>query len=193
MSRCDRRIRHRFDGDEPHQARRRRRSGHVHGDRIFGFNLWALALLSRLFRRADRLRLERRLVGFGNPSALRLGAENLAWSLMFIIQPSAASLSCRSFARWLQPSVGSTATYVFEGLRGVLIDHVLRTDLMLTDSRSIRFFHGSRLRLCVPARSARRAGTLLQTGNRNRRADHAQVTTILEWGASHGVRLLMRQ
>ena len=53
---------------------------------------------------------------------------------MFIIQP----LGCvyypvAALPGWLQPICWSLPpTYVFEGLRGVLIDHVLRADLMLT-------------------------------------------------------------
>jgi len=89
-----------------------------------------------------------------------LGAENLAWSLMFIIQP----LGCifypvAALPGWLQPICWVLPpTYVFEGLRGVLIDHVLHTDLMLTGLAidSLLFMEPpSPLRGCLPARDGR--------------------------------------
>ena len=96
-----------------------------------------------------------------------LGAENLVWSLMFIIQP----LGCvyypvAALPGWLQPICWSLPpTYVFEGLRGVLIDHVLRADLMLTglaiNSLLVAATAVGFARLLT---SARRARTLLQVG-----------------------------
>ena len=60
---------------------------------------------------------------------------------------------------WLQPICWALPpTYVFEGLRRVLIDHVLRADLMLT-GLAIDSLGFARL-----LASARRAGTWLQTG-----------------------------
>jgi len=98
-----------------------------------------------------------------------------------IIQPPAALLSCRSFARLAAAHLLVYRDLCFEGLRGVLID-CLRTDLMLTGlAIDSLLFTGppSPLRACSPARDERE---LVATGNRNRRADHGQVTTILEWG-----------
>jgi hypothetical protein len=68
----------------------------------------------------------------------------------------------------MPPTGGAGAlppTYVFEDLRGVLLDHVLRADLMLTglaiNSLLFAATAGGFARL-------RRPGTLLQWGNRNR-------------------------
>jgi hypothetical protein len=64
----------------------------------------------------------------------------------------------------MPPTGGAGAlppTYVFEDLRGVLLDHVLRADLMLTGSRSIRFFSRQ------PPSAARQratAGSLIANG-----------------------------
>lgn len=61
------------------------------------------------------------------------GAESLAWSVMILLLP----LCCVYYPvwilpTWLQPAAWSLApTYVFEGVRAVLIDGVFRADLML--------------------------------------------------------------
>jgi hypothetical protein len=60
-------------------------------------------------------------------------------------------------------------TYVFEDLRGVLLDHVLRADLMLTGLaiNSLLFAQPpSALRGCSPARDRREP--YCKWGNRNR-------------------------
>jgi ABC-2 type transport system permease protein len=96
-----------------------------------------------------------------------LGAENLVWSLMFVVQP----LGCvyypvSTLPGWLHPICWALPpTYVFEGLRGVLIDHVLRTDLMFTGlAIDSLLFAGAAFGFARLIVSARKAGTLLQTG-----------------------------
>ncbi len=96
-----------------------------------------------------------------------LGAENLAWSLMFIVQP----LGCvyypvAALPSWLQPVAWSLPpTYVFEGLRGVLIDHVFRGDLMMQGfAIDVVLFAVATLAFSKLLAGARRAGSLLQTG-----------------------------
>ena len=62
-----------------------------------------------------------------------LGAENLAWSIMFLFMP----LTCvyypvTTLPVWLQPVAWALPpTYVFEGMRALLIDKVFRADLMI--------------------------------------------------------------
>jgi ABC-2 type transport system permease protein len=62
-----------------------------------------------------------------------LGAESLAWSLMFLLLP----LTCVYYPvevlpGWLQTvSWSLPPTYVFEGLRALVSDGVYRGDLML--------------------------------------------------------------
>lgn len=135
---------------------------------IFGFNLWALGIAFAaffvvliVFAWSVGLLVSGILLRYG------LGAENLAWSLMFIIQP----LGCifypvAALPGWLQPICWVLPpTYVFEGLRGVLIDHVPRTDLMLTGlAIDSLLFTGAAFAFAWLLASARRAGTLLQTG-----------------------------
>ena len=97
-----------------------------------------------------------------------LGAESLAWSLMFAVQP----LGCvyypvAALPAWLQPVAWALPpTYVFEGLRAMLIDHVFRTDLMLRRSgpRRRALFVAAALAFSRLLAGARKAGSLLQTG-----------------------------
>jgi ABC-2 type transport system permease protein len=135
---------------------------------FFGFNLWALGIAFAaffivliFFAWSVGLLVSGILLRYG------LGAENLVWSLMFIIQP----LGCvyypvAALPSWLQPICWALPpTYVFEGLRLVLIDHVLRADLMLTGlAIDSLLFVGAAFGFARLLASARRAGTLLQTG-----------------------------
>jgi len=83
---------------------------------FFGFNLWALGIF-----------IAGLLLRHG------LGAENMAWTLMFIFLP----LTCVYYPvsvlppwlaviSWMLPP-----TYVFEGMRALLTAHVFRGDLMV--------------------------------------------------------------
>jgi ABC-2 type transport system permease protein len=62
-----------------------------------------------------------------------LGAESIVWTLMFGLMP----LACVYYPvavlpDWLQPVAWMLPpTYVFEGMRALLIDHVFRADLMV--------------------------------------------------------------
>ena len=66
-----------------------------------------------------------------------LGAESMAWTIMFLFLP----LTCVYYPvtvlpHWLQYVAWSLPpTYVFEGMRALLIEHVFRADLMLTGLR----------------------------------------------------------
>ena len=96
-----------------------------------------------------------------------LGAESIAWTIMFLFLP----LTCVYYPvavlpDWLQIVAWALPpTYVFEGMRALLIDHVFRADLMLEAfAFNVVLFRG-----CVigfPQAAAERAaqGSLLQTG-----------------------------
>src|SRR6202022_2746058 len=62
-----------------------------------------------------------------------LGAESIVWTLMFGVMP----LACIYYPvtvlpHWLQYVAWALPpTYVFEGMRSLLIDHVFRVDLMV--------------------------------------------------------------
>ena len=61
------------------------------------------------------------------------GAENFAWFLIFLLAPvSAVYYPVHVLPSWLQPvSWSLPSTYVFEGMRSLLVDKQFRGDLML--------------------------------------------------------------
>ncbi len=63
-----------------------------------------------------------------------MGAEGIVWTLMFALLPLACVYyPVRVLPPWLQHvSWSLPPTYVFEGMRTLLIDGIFRTDLMLT-------------------------------------------------------------
>ncbi|MGF7159020.1 ABC-2 type transport system permease protein [Rhodoligotrophos appendicifer] len=63
-----------------------------------------------------------------------LGAENIAWSLMFLFMPLACVYyPLATLPDWLQSiSLAMPPTYVFESMRSLLLHDVVRTDLMVT-------------------------------------------------------------
>jgi ABC-2 type transport system permease protein len=101
---------------------------------FFGFNLWSLGLgLGAFF--ANLLLTAWAFGALVSGLIVRngLGAEGLAWTLMFLLLPLCAVFypveilpPALQWVAWSLPP-----TYVFEGLRAILIDHVFRFDLML--------------------------------------------------------------
>ncbi len=135
---------------------------------FFGFNLWGLGLgLGAFFVNLILTSWSVGLLVCGLLLRQGLGAENLAWTIMFVLLP----LACVYYPvavlpLWLQPLAWALPpTYVFEGLRALLADHVFRADLMaeallinagLMAAASVAFL--------LLLSSAREAGTLLQMG-----------------------------
>ena len=87
-----------------------------------------------------------------------MGAENLAWSIMFLFMP----LTCvyypvTTLPVWLQPVAWMLPpTYVFEGMRALLIQNVFRPDLMI-DALALNVGAVCRRRVRLPQASAERA------------------------------------
>jgi ABC-2 type transport system permease protein len=96
-----------------------------------------------------------------------LGAESIVWSLMFGILP----LVCVYYPvtvlpHWLQAIAWALPpTYVFEGMRALLIEHTFRADLML-DALAINavLLIASFASFMALLKSGRRAGSLIQSG-----------------------------
>jgi ABC-2 type transport system permease protein len=135
---------------------------------FFGFNLFGLGLALAAF--FVNLLLTSWAVGiFVSGLVLRngLGAENLAWTIMFIFLP----LTCVYYPvavlpGWLQVVAWTLPpTYVFEGMRALMIDHVFRLDLMLEALalNAVLFMAGAAAFLAL-LKSARRNGSLMQAG-----------------------------
>jgi ABC-2 type transport system permease protein len=135
---------------------------------FFGFNLWGFGLALGAF--FANLILTSWAVGiFVSGLVLRngLGAENMAWTIMFIFLP----LTCvyypvATLPGFLQPIAWALPpTYVFEGMRALLIDRVFRADLMLEAfALNVVLFALGAIGYALLLRSAQRQGSLMQTG-----------------------------
>jgi ABC-2 type transport system permease protein len=91
----------------------------------------------------------------------------MAWSIMFIFLP----LTCVYYPvavlpHWLQHVAWLLPpTYVFEGMRALVIDHVFRADLMVEAlALNVVFFVGAAAAFMALLTSARRSGALMQGG-----------------------------
>ena len=136
---------------------------------FFGFNLWGMGLALAVF--FMNLLLTSWAIGIVVSGVLLrhgLGAENLAWGLMFLMLPfTCVYYPVSVLPSWLQVVAWMLPpTYVFEGMRALLIDHVFRADLMVQAFalNAVLFAAGVAVFL-VLLRSARREGTLLQGGD----------------------------
>ena len=96
-----------------------------------------------------------------------LGAEGFAWTFMFLFAP----LTCVYYPvtvlpHWLQYVAWALPpTYVFEGMRSLLIDHVFRADLMIEAlAINAALLAASVAAFLALLRSARRHGSLIQSG-----------------------------
>ena len=135
---------------------------------FFGFNLWSLGLALAAF--FVNLILTSWAIGiFVAGLLLRngMGAESIAWTIMFLFLP----LTCVYYPvavlpAWLQYVAWALPpTYVFEGMRALLIDHVFRADLMLSAlAINAVLLLASFAAFLALLRSARRHGSLLQGG-----------------------------
>jgi ABC-2 type transport system permease protein len=136
---------------------------------FFGFNLWAMGLgLAVFFLNLFLTSWAVAIFVAGLLLRNGLGAETMAWGIMFLFLP----LTCVYYPvavlpDWLQWfSWMLPPTYVFEGMRALLIDRVFRSDLM------VQAFALNAVLLAIGVtgftlllRSARREGTLLQGGD----------------------------
>ena len=135
---------------------------------FFGFNLYGLGLALAAF--FANLILTSWAVGIVVAGVLLrngMGAESLAWTLMFVIMP----LACVYYpvnvlpdrlqlVAWALPP-----TYVFEGMRALIMQQVFRADLMVQAlALNALYFVAAVLAFFQLLKSARRAGSLLQTG-----------------------------
>jgi ABC-2 type transport system permease protein len=135
---------------------------------FFGFNLYGFgfALVAFFFN----LMLTSWAIGiFVSGLILRngMGAENLAWSVMFLLMPLACVYyPVATLPDWLQPVAWLLPpTYVFEGMRALVIDKVFRPDLMI-DALALNalLFAAGVFGFLKLLQSARRHGSLMQSG-----------------------------
>jgi ABC-2 type transport system permease protein len=135
---------------------------------FFGFNLYALGLgLAAFFVNLILTSWAIGILVSGLVLRNGLGAESLAWTIMFLLLP----LTCvyypvTTLPGWLQVIAWALPpTYVFEGMRTLLIDHVFRADLMLEAlGLNAALFAIAVAAFLALLDSARRSGSLMQTG-----------------------------
>ena len=135
---------------------------------FFGFNLYGLGLaLAAFFVNLILTSWSIGIVVSGLVLRNGMGAESLAWTFMFVLLP----LTCVYYPvsvlpAFMQPIAWALPpTYVFEGMRALLIDHTFRLDLMLEAlALNAVLFAAMSLSFVALLASARRNGSLMQTG-----------------------------
>ena len=127
----------------------------------FGFPLVAFVVGLLAFGWAIGLAVSGMILRFG------LGAEELAWAAMFLFLPaSGVYYPVSVLPAWLQAVAAAIpSSYVFEGMRAVLIEHAVHWDLLwralLLDAV---YLAGGAWAFAAAVRHARRHGRLLQMG-----------------------------
>jgi ABC-2 type transport system permease protein len=135
---------------------------------LFGFNIYGLGLgVAAFFGNLVLTGWALGLVVSGIVLRNGLGAESLAYSMMIVLLP----LSCVYYPvtilpLWLQPVAWCLPpTYVFEGLRAILLDGVFRTELMLDClALNLAYLGLGFATFILLLRSARHNGALLTMG-----------------------------
>jgi ABC-2 type transport system permease protein len=96
-----------------------------------------------------------------------MGAEGLAWTVVFTISPiSCVYYPVSTLPGWLQYAAWALpSTYVFEGMRAVLFTRIFRSDY-LWSALALDFVYVTlgAIAFFVAFRDARRRGALLQMG-----------------------------
>ena len=135
---------------------------------FFGFNLWGLgAALAAFFANLILTSWSVGLIVSGLILRHGMGAEGLAWTIMFLMLP----LTCvyypvATLPGWLQAVAWALPpTYVFEGMRDLLIRNLFRADLMLASlTINVALLAAAVAIFLFLVHRAREAGSLLQTG-----------------------------
>lgn len=135
---------------------------------FFNFNLYALGFgLAAFFLNLILTSWAVGIVVSGLILRNGMGAEGLAWTIMFLLLP----LTCVYYPVAILPGWLQTVawllppTYVFEGMRAILIERSLRIDLMLMAlALNAAYFIAAIVVFLRLLDSARRHGSLIQTG-----------------------------
>jgi ABC-2 type transport system permease protein len=135
---------------------------------FFGFNIYGLGLaLAAFFLNLILTSWSVGIVVSGVVMRNGMGAESLAWTVMFILMP----LTCVYYPvsvlpEWMQWIAWTLPpTYVFEGMRALVLQQEFRADLMV-EAFALNAIYFA---ICVAIflqllNSARRIGSLMQTG-----------------------------
>ncbi|MBL8589747.1 MAG: ABC transporter permease [Methylobacteriaceae bacterium] len=135
---------------------------------LFGYDFWSLGFAIPLFF-ANLIGTSWAVGLVVSGLILRngMGAESIAWTLLFLMMP----LACVYYPvavlpLWLRPFAWALPpTYVFEGLRAAAFDGALRLDLMAwAAALNVAYFIVATMIFLRLLQSARRAGSLVQMG-----------------------------
>jgi ABC-2 type transport system permease protein len=135
---------------------------------FFDFNLYALGFaLAAFFLNLILTSWSVGIVVSGVVLRNGMGAESLAWTVMFVLMP----LTCVYYPvsvlpSWLQYVAWALPpTYVFEGMRALVLEQTFRADLMLAAfALNLVYFSVAVAIFLALLNSARRTGSLLQSG-----------------------------
>jgi ABC-2 type transport system permease protein len=135
---------------------------------FFGFNLYSLGFaLAAFFANLIFTSWAVGILVSGLILRNGMGAEGLAWTIMFLLLP----LACVYYPVSVLPGFLQVVawalppTYVFEGMRALVSDHVFRTDLMLEAlALNAVYFSLAVVAFLKLLDSARDVGSLMQTG-----------------------------
>lgn len=135
---------------------------------FFGFNLYSLGLmLVAFFVCLIMSGWSMGLLVSGLVLRYGMGAESLAWALIFGLAPlCAVYYPVAILPEWVQwISWGLPPSYVFEGMRAVMIDHQMRPDLLfMALGLNVVYLAAASWWFLACLKSARRNGKLLQVG-----------------------------
>ena len=135
---------------------------------FFGFNIYGLGLaLAAFFMNLILTSWSVGVVVSGVVMRNGMGAESLAWTMMFLIMPViCVYYPVGVLPHWLQYVAWALPpTYVFEGMRALILDGRFRADLMIAAfALNAAYFAVSVVVFLQLLKSARRNGSLLQSG-----------------------------
>ncbi|MEJ1156983.1 ABC transporter permease [Prosthecomicrobium sp. N25] len=135
---------------------------------IFGYNLFGLGFgLAVFFANLMLMGWSLGIVICGLLLRQGMGAESIAWSLMFLVMPiTCVYYPVTTLPAWVQPLAWALpSTYVFEGMRAIVIDRTFRADLMIEAfAMNVAYGAAALVAFYRLLDSARANGSLLQTG-----------------------------
>lgn len=135
---------------------------------FFGFNLLGLGIaFAAFFANLIIMSWALGLVSTGAVLRWGLGAESIAWLIVFILLPiSCVYYPVSTLPEWLRPlALALPPTYVFEGLRGLVLQQTFHGDYMLRALLlNIVYVSGALILFRALLESARRNGALVQLG-----------------------------
>ncbi|MEA2990229.1 MAG: type transport system permease protein [Alphaproteobacteria bacterium] len=135
---------------------------------FFGFNIYGLGVaLAFFFLNLILTSWSVGIVVSGVVMRNGMGAESLAWTMMFLIMPVICVYYPVSvLPEWLQWIAWALPpTYVFEGMRALILEQTFRADLMIEAfALNVAYFAVAVFIFLQLLKSARRVGSLLQSG-----------------------------